>query len=76
MPHPPEADKTKRVCLMHARKGLTCSNPRCPMVHSPPSEWPKSTLDAWIKVIRDTDGLLFNDDTVPHDIVVKTLKIA
>ncbi|KAL3779516.1 hypothetical protein HJC23_011152 [Cyclotella cryptica] len=76
MPHPPEADKTKRVCLMHARKGLTCSNPRCPMVHSPPSEWPKSTLEAWIKVIRDTDGLLFNDDTVPHDIVVKTLKIA
>jgi hypothetical protein len=46
------------------------------MVHSPPSEWPKSTLEAWIKVIRDTDGLLFNDDTVPHDIVVKTLKIA
>jgi hypothetical protein len=46
------------------------------MVHSPPSEWPKSTLDAWIKVIRDTDGLLFNDDTVPHDIVVKTLRIA
>ena len=76
MPHPPEADKTKRVCLMHARKGLTCSNPRCPMIHSPPTEWPKSTLEAWIKVIRDTDGLLFNDDTVPHDIVVKTLNIA
>ncbi len=76
MPHPPEADKTKRVCLMHARRGLTCSNPLCPMIYSNPSEWPESTLKAWIKVICDTDGILFNDSTVPHDIVIKTLNSA
>ena len=76
MPHPPEADKTKWVCLMHTRKGLTCSNPRCPMVHSSPTEWTHSTLNAWIAVVRATDGLLFNDATVPHDIVVKSLNIA
>ena len=76
MPHPPEADKTKHVCLMHARKGFTCSNPRCPMVHSSPSEWPDSVLNAWIVVVHVTDGLLFNDATVPHDIVVKSLNIA
>ena len=76
MPHPLEADKTKCICLMHARKGFTCSNPRCPMVHSPSVEWPASTLEAWIKVVRELDGLLFNDATVPHDIVARSLNIA
>jgi hypothetical protein len=73
MPHPPEADKTRCVCLMHARNGLTCSNARCPMLHSHPSEWPESTLSAWIKFIRETDGLEFNADTVPADLIMKSL---
>ena len=76
MPHSPEADKTKHVCLMHVRKGLICSNPHCPMIHSSPSEWPASTLKAWIKVIHEMDGLLFNDATVPHDIVARSLNIS
>jgi hypothetical protein len=51
MPMPPESNKTKRVCLLHARQGsgLSCTNGRCPMLHSSPSEWPESTLNAWIK---------------------------
>jgi hypothetical protein len=38
MPFPLKLEKGKRVCLMHAKKGLTCSNPRCSMIHSPPNE--------------------------------------
>ena len=59
---------------MHAHKGLTCSNPWCPMIHSPPSDWPDSTLTAWTKLVRETNGLLFNDDTVSTDIIIKSLK--
>ncbi len=61
---------------MHARKGLTCSSPRCPMVHSPLSKWPVTTLKAWIKVIHKMDCLLFNNAMVPHDIVIRSLNIA
>ena len=73
MPFPTENDKMKRVCLMHARQGLTCSNPRCPMLHSPPSEWPSSTLEPWVKLVRKTEGLAFNADTVAPEIVMKSL---
>ena len=61
---------------MHVRKGLICSESHCPMIHSSPSEWPASTLEAWIKVIRETDSLLFSDTMVPHDIVARSLNIS
>ena len=75
MPMPPESDKTKRVYLLHAHhgSGLSCTNGRCPMLHSSPSEWPESTLNGWIKLIRETNGLTFNPDIIPGDIVMKSL---
>jgi hypothetical protein len=75
MPMPTESDKTKRVCLLHARhgSGLSYNNPCCPMLHSSPVKWPESTLNGWIKLIRETDSLTFNPDVVPGDIVMKSL---
>ena len=75
MPFPLKLEKGKRVCLMHAKNGLTCSNPSCSIIHSPPNEWPESVLNPWLKIIKETDGLTFNPDTVPSDIVMKSLNI-
>jgi hypothetical protein len=45
------------------------------MIHSHPNEWPESILNTWLKVIKETEGLAFNPDTVPGDIVMKSLNI-
>jgi hypothetical protein len=43
------------------------------MLNSPPTEWPEPMLNAWLKLVCDTDGLLFNDDTVSLDVIMKCL---
>jgi hypothetical protein len=43
------------------------------MLHSLPSEWPESTLNGWLTLIRTTEGLAFNPDVVPGDIIMKSL---
>ncbi len=45
------------------------------MLYSPPSEWPEHTLAAWIKLVNETDGLHFNNDTISPNIVMKSLNV-
>jgi hypothetical protein len=75
MPPPTELEVGEQVCLMHAKKGLICSNPHCSMIISPPNKWPKLVLHPWLKLIKAMDGLAFNPDMVPGDIVMKPLNV-
>jgi hypothetical protein len=43
------------------------------MLHSLPSEWPASTLNGWLDLINMTEGLAFNPEVVPGDIIMKSL---
>jgi hypothetical protein len=45
-----------------------------PLHYSPlsPAQWPSGALDSWLAIMHSNDGLMFNQDIVPQDIIMKS----